>query len=89
MKLTYKNNWENDEYYVGENRVRTLEKIRIGKKEYDVIMENRTVNAYDMGHVYPVTSNHFFVKTKVLGVMTMVDLNTIVPKTRVMVLKYS
>ena len=87
MKLKYQNNWEFDIYTVGDRPLLTLGKVRIDKKEYDVTSREVTVPYSDMGHLYTARSTHYFVKTKVLGSMVEIDLNTV--KADITVLVYT
>ena len=89
MRLTYQNNWCADTYFVDKKPISDLKKIRIDDKEYNVISRMVAVSYNDMGHTYEGISTHFFVKTKVLGVMQEIDLNTIVPFKKVSALKYT
>jgi len=87
MKLRYENNWEHDFYYVGTQRVITLELVRIDGEEYKVSNREVSVRYSDSGHPHEAKSTHYFVKAKVFGKMREFDLNSInVPIT---VLKYT
>lgn len=88
MKLTYQNNWELDEYYVGAVRVKNLEKVRINKVDYKVTAREVSVTYYDHGHQGSSRSTHYFVKEKVFGLVKEFDLNTIIKHKPVTVLKY-
>lgn len=87
MKLVYKNNWEADEYYVGNRRLKTLSKVRIAGRDYTVKSRIVSVPYHDMGHMYNAQSTHYFVKEKVFGKMVEFDLNSV--KVPIMVLKYT
>ena len=79
-KLTYRNQWEADEYYVGEKRIHILDEIEYNGVTYPVTTVRMSVPYNDMGHTYHGVSNHFFVDIEVLGVRIKMDLNKIVPK---------
>ena len=89
MKLTYQNNWESDSYFVGKDKIQTLDVVKIKDEEHDVITLKVSVPYNDMGHQYNGVSHHFFVKVNVLGVDMNIDLNTIVPKVEVIPVEYS
>lgn len=80
MKLTYKNNWEYDEYYVDGKRVKELIRVSFEGKEYDVHSRRVSVSYSDLGHTYSSTSTHFFIKERILGAEVEIDLNRIVPR---------
>lgn len=78
--LSYCNNWETDEYYVGKKKVSSLNEIEFKDVKYNVISEDVTVPYNDMGHTYHATSKHYFIEQNVLGVAMKIDLRKIVPK---------
>ena len=81
--LTYKNNWESDEYYVDGRKISNLVKIKFDDKIINVHSNEVTVRYMDMGHSSSSTSIHYFVTCKILGTEIEIDLNQIVPKTRI------
>lgn len=91
MKLKYQNNWEQDIYTTGhENKiVSDIELVRIDDVEYVVSSRFVDVTYYDMGHDYNARSKHYFIKTKVFGIIMEFDLNKIVPRKDVTLLKYT
>jgi hypothetical protein len=89
MKLTYRNNWEADEYYVGKNRVIDLREVRINGKSYDVMSATVSVPYGDMGHTYTGRSKHYFVTEQVFGVDQQFDLNTVIRDVDVYAVKFT
>ena len=87
-KLTYKNDWEYDQYFVDGKRIRELHLIEVNGVQYDVDSGQVSVPYDDMGHTYTATSTHFFVEVEVLGVKVQIDLNRVVKKQRIKALAY-
>lgn len=87
-RLAYKNEWENDAYYVEGKRIKNLYSVVINGKDYTVSSRNVSVNYDDMGHTYSSTSRHYFISEKVFGVSRSFDLNTIVNKVKVFAIGY-
>lgn len=79
-RLTYKNNWENDNYYVDGLPIKELKTVSIRGKRYKVTARKVRVPVYDMGHTYNAISTHYFVEETVFGSKRSFDLNTIVRK---------
>lgn len=88
-KLKYVNQWEYDEYYVGRQRVHSLNKVMIDDVVYPVKNRQVSVNYNDMGHEYSSMSTHFFVVVDVLGIPRDIDLNTVVPRKNVFAVEWS
>lgn len=88
-RLTYKNNWEADSYFVGDKEIVTLSKISVNGKEFKVTHATVSVPYNDMGHTYDGTSTHYFIKEKVFGIEKMFDLNTIVSKAKVYAIEFT
>lgn len=88
--LEYRNNWASDEYYVDGKRVESLTEVRIGDdpEPAKVIGRQVSVPYYDMGHTYSAQSLHFFIVVEKHGLQFEVDLNTVVPKTKVIAIKF-
>ena len=86
--LSYKNNWECDEYYIGGKRVLSLTRVRAGSNVYSVNSRSVSVPYKDHGTTFHSTSTHYFVSTFVLGVLKEIDLNTIVPYGDVVAIEY-
>lgn len=82
-QLSYQNNWEMDEYYVGKDRVATLDSVSINDITYKVTAKICSIPYNDMGHTYSGTSTHYFVKEKVFGIEKTFDLNGLVGKVKV------
>lgn len=81
--LTYKNNWESDEYYLGDKKLDNISIVEIDGKIYNVIRRQISVSYSDHGHQYTAKSWHYFIEEKVFGTVMEVDLNTICNKTKV------
>jgi hypothetical protein len=88
MKLSYKNNWEADEYYVDGQRILDLRVVEIGGVKYNVTSKVINVPYNDMGHVYHGVSKHFFIEEDVFGVTMKFDLNKLVGKLDVNAVEY-
>jgi len=86
--LTYKNDWENDRYFVDGVEIVDLIGVYICGKFYDVEGREVSVRYYDSGHEYSAKSRHYFVKETVFGVEKTFDLNTIVGTTKIIALFY-
>lgn len=89
MRLSYKNNWEADQYFVDKNPVSDITKVRIKGVDYKVTSAVVSVPYNDMGHTYSGTSKHYFIRTKVFGIWQEFDLNELVDKVAISVLKYT
>lgn len=87
-KLTYKNNWESDEYFVGDKLLTSLSEVEIKGKRYKVKANDVGVPYYDMGHQYNAVSTHYFIAEKVFGVYVAFDLNEIVKRVSVKAIKF-
>ena len=81
--LTYRNNWESDEYYLGDKKLEIINIVEIDGKIYDVVARNVSKSYSDHGHTYTATSRHYFIQERVFGTVMEVDLNTICNKTKV------
>ena len=81
--LTYRNNWESDEYYLGDKRLDNISIVEIDGKKYNVIRRMVTKSYSDHGHTYTAKSWHYFIEEKVFGTVMEVDLNTLCNKTKV------
>jgi len=94
-KLTYSNDWESDIYHVDGRRVKTLKEVQIFGRPgeiaqfYPVKPKQVGVTCYDMGHQYSAVSTHYFITVRVPGVDVEIDLNQIVPKTKVIATKFT
>lgn len=75
--LTYKNNWENDEYYVDGKRVEDLKSVQVDGKIYPVVARRVGVPYNDMGHTYTSMSTHYYITEQVFGTDRQFDLNTL------------
>ena len=78
--LTYRNNWEADEYYVDGKRITSLEEVEENGVTYPVTTRRVSVPYNDMGHTYSGTSDHYFIEVSNLSTIMLLDLNRIVPK---------
>lgn len=85
--LKYKNNWESDEYYVGGMKLDNIERVEIEGIQYDVIRRQVTKSYSDHGHTYTAKSWHYFIQEQVFGSVMEFDLNTVVNKAQVLVVK--
>ena len=81
--LVYKNNWESDEYYLGDKKLDNMSLVEIDGKVYDVVRRQVSKSYSDHGHSYTAKSWHYFIQEKVFGTVMEVDLNTICNKTQV------
>lgn len=81
--LKYRNNWESDEYYLGDKKLDNISVVEIDGKAYDVVRRQVSKSYSDHGHTYTAKSWHYFIQEKVFGTVMELDLNTIVPKTKV------
>jgi hypothetical protein len=88
-KLTYRNNWGADEYFINGKRVKSLKKVRIGTKEYKVETREISIPYNDMGHTYHGTSDHYFVEETVFGIKKKFDLNELVSRKAIFALVYT
>lgn len=79
-KLTYRNNWEADEYYVDGKRVTKLTSVRINDLIYPVTSKTVSVPYSDHGTTYSGVSTHYFVEACMFGIPRLVDLNEYVNK---------
>jgi len=89
MRLTYKNDWETDVYYVDKKRITDLKLVRINDQEFKVSSRTVCIPYRDMGHTYNGVATHYFIKIDVLGKKTEFDLNTLVKKHKISALKYT
>lgn len=89
MRLSYQNNWESDAYFVDKKPVSDITLVRIKGEEYKVTSRNVSVPYNDMGHTYTANSKHYFIRTKVFGIWQEFDLNILVDKVAISVLKYT
>lgn len=83
--LSYKNNWEADEYYTDKTRVDSIEEVSIDGVIYKVSSERKSIAYNDHGHTYCGDSIHYFVKENSFG--TMIDLNKIIKNKKVYFVK--
>lgn len=81
--LTYRNNWESDEYYLGDKKLDNMSIVEIDGKRYSVFRRKVTKSYSDHGHTYGATSWHYFIEEQVFGTVMEVNLNTICNKTKV------
>ena len=81
--LVYKNNWESDEYYLGDKKLDNMSLVEIDGKVYDVVRRQVSKSYSDHGHSYTAKSWHYFIQEKVFGTVMEIDLNTICNKTKV------
>jgi len=81
-KLTYRNNWASDEYFVDGKRISDLTEIEYLGQWYRVKSRRVSVPYSDMGNIHTATSTHFFIEHTILGVTQELDLNRIVPKNK-------
>ena len=81
--LTYRNNWESDEYYLGDKKLDNMSIVEIAGKRYNVIRRQVSKSYSDHGHTYTAKSWHYFIEEMVFGTVMEVDLNTICNKTKV------
>jgi sporulation protein YlmC with PRC-barrel domain len=88
-KLTYKNDWEADQYSIDGKRIRTLNEVEIDKKKFKVTGNVVSIPYSDMGHTYHGISTHYFVTVKLFGINKKIDLNEIVNKKPVYATKFS
>jgi hypothetical protein len=88
-KLSYTNSWEADEYRVGGKLVKTLKRVRIGTKEYPVTTREVSIPYNDMGHTYHGTSDHYFIKETVFGIVMEFDLNTLIRRKAIFALVFT
>ncbi len=87
--LTYKNNWENDVYYVDGALISDLKRVKIGRKSYKVDSMEKGVEVNDMGHTYRAYSKHYYIREKIFGLEMTFDLNRIVPKRKIQALYFT
>jgi hypothetical protein len=90
MKLTYKNEWESDKFFVDGNPISDLKKVRILENEYAVTSREVSVPYSDMGHTYNAISKHYYIKKNVFGKVLEFDLGRLIDKgIKVSALKYT
>lgn len=82
-RLVYRNNWESDEYYVGDKKLSNMSLVEIDGKRYSVTRRLVSKSYSDHGHRYEANSWHYFIEEKVFGTVMEVDLNTLCNKTNV------
>lgn len=91
-RLKYEDNWKNDIYRLADRKhtpITSLTKVRIDNLDYQVVSHKIIVPYEDMGKMYNSKSTHYFIKTKFLGAIREIDLNTVVPKTKVVAIDYT
>ena len=76
-RLTYQNNWESDEYYVGGKRLTDIKSVEINNRVFPVRKSKVSVTYSDHGHLYEAISDHFFIHVDVDGIEFECDLNTL------------
>ena len=63
--ITYRNNWENHEYYANKKPLMNIKRVEVGKefKSFilDVEHEDTHTEVYDMGHRYTQNSIEFYI----------------------------
>jgi hypothetical protein len=74
-RLTYKNNWESDEYYVNGEQVFDIKSVEINGRVLPVRKSKVSVTYSDHGHLYDAISDHFFIYTEADGIEFERDLN--------------
>jgi hypothetical protein len=79
-RLSYVDNWGQDEYYIGGVYVTDIRKVAIKGKVYNVVGRDKSVVVDDMGHSYTMWSIHFYVTETVFGIKQDFDLNTLMRK---------
>lgn len=87
-KLTYRNNWESDIYYVNGKQISNLYAVEIDGEDYTVTQKKVSIPYNDMGHTYNAISYHYFIEKEVFGTKMTFDLNKIVNKVDVIALGY-
>lgn len=60
-RLIYRNNWEQDEYYIKDKRIRDIKSVEINGRQYPVRKRIVGVEVSDHGHRYIANSDHFFI----------------------------
>jgi len=88
-RLSYKNNWESDEYYANGQLIDSLRSVSIDDKVYKVKPEIVAVPYNDMGHEYEGASTHYFIEEEVFGLTMKFDLNKIVRRAPVFAIYYT
>lgn len=90
-KLNYKNNWENDEYYAGSDRISDLRQVLINGTFYDVTSKYVSIDYNDMGHRYSANSKHYFIEVndQITGKLIKVDLNGYADKVTIYATEYT
>jgi hypothetical protein len=81
--LKYKNNWESDEYYLGDKKLENFSAVEIDGTRYNVLRRLIARSYSDHGHQYTATSWHYYIEVMVFSTVMEMDLNTIVNKTKV------
>lgn len=83
-KLSYRNNWESDEYSVDGRRVSNMTAVYVKEGQefvqYPVTAKKVSVSYYDYGRTYYANSVHYFVQVSALGANIDIDLNQIITK---------
>jgi hypothetical protein len=89
QRLSYKNNWESDEYYAGGQLIESLREVSIDSKLYKVKPEIVSIPYNDMGHDYEGVSTHYFIEEEAFGITMKFDLNKIVRRAPVFATYYT
>jgi hypothetical protein len=89
FQLEYRNEWEQDIYTVDGELVKTLTKVSIDEKEYEVTTRNVSVQYFDMGNSYSGVSDHYFITEWVFGLKKEFDLNTLVEDKKIIPISYT
>lgn len=87
-KLTYKNNWEADQYFVNGEQIRELFLVEYNGEKYAVDKARVSIPYNDMGHTYYGVSDHFYITVDVMGTLQKIDLNRIVNKSDINAVVY-
>lgn len=87
-QLTYRNNWEYDEYYIDGVRVTSLTLVKIDDVDYTVTASIVTEQYMDMGRLVRASSVHYFVTTLVFGSNRKFDLNEIIRDKTIYAIEY-
>lgn len=86
-KLYYRNSWEHDEFYVGDDgkasgqkRVTSLRRVLVSSTYYDVQSREVTKSYSDMGTTMSATSTHYFINAQLFGRNIEFDLGELMSK---------
>ena len=90
-KLNYKNNWQNDNYFAGNDLISDLRGVYFNGQFHDVKSKLVSVDYYDSGHKYKATSKHYFISINdpILNKPTLVDLNKYLDKIDIYATEYT